>query len=140
MLQDKFPSWLYSVDQGATTIWERWNSYTKENGFCPGMNSFNHYAYGAVLDWIWGTAAGLRPGKDGGFDKSFTLAPIADRRLGSIDAKYRTRNGTIRSSWRYLEDGSVEYTFFVPDGIEADVVIGGKSRKWKSGLNKFVNK
>ena len=140
LLQHKFPSWLYSVDQGATTIWERWNSYTKENGFCPGMNSFNHYAYGAVLDWICGTAAGLRPGKDGGFDKSFTLAPIADRRLGSIDAKYRTRNGTIRSSWRCLEDGSVEYMFFVPDGIEADVVIGGKSRKWKHGLNKVVNK
>ena len=141
LLQHKFPSWLYSVDQGATTIWERWNSYTKEKGFGPvGMNSFNHYAYGAVLDWICGTAAGLRPGKDGGFDKSFTLAPIPDKRLGSIDATYRTRKGVIRSSWRYLEDGAVDYTFFVPDGIEADVVIGGKSRKWNHGLNKVVSK
>ena len=141
LLQHKFPSWLYSVDQGATTIWERWNSYTKEKGFGPvGMNSFNHYAYGAVLDWICGTAAGLRPGKDGGFDKSFTLAPIPDKRLGSIEATYRTGKGTIRSAWKYLEDGSVEYTFFVPDGIKADVTIGGKKREWKNGLNRIVTK
>ena len=104
------------------------------------MNSFNHYAYGAVLDWICGTAAGLRPSKDGGFNKSFTLAPIPDKRLGSIDATYRTRKGVIRSSWRCLEDGAVDYTFFVPDGLEADVVIGGKSRKWNHGLNKVVSK
>ena len=141
LLQHKFPSWLYSVDQGATTIWERWNSYTKEKGFGPvGMNSFNHYAYGAVLDWICGTAAGLMPGKEGGFDRSFTLAPIPDRRLGSIEATYRTAKGTIRSAWKYLEDGSVEYTFFVPEGIRADVTIDGKTREWKSGLNKIVAK
>lgn len=139
LLQHKFPSWLYSVDQGATTMWERWNSYTKEKGFGPvGMNSFNHYAYGAVLDWICGTAAGLRPGKEGGFDRSFTLAPIPDKRLGSIEATYRTAKGTIRSAWKYLDDGSVEYTFFIPDGIKAEVTIGGKKRAWKSGLNKVV--
>ena len=141
LLQHKNPSWLYSVDQGATTIWERWNSYTKEKGFGPvGMNSFNHYAYGAVLDWICGTAAGLRPGKDGGFEKSFTLAPIPDSRLGSIEATYRTQKGTIRSSWRYLKDGAVEYTFFVPDGIEVEVIIGGEKREWKNGFNKIVVK
>ena len=141
LLQHKFPSWLYSVDQGATTIWERWNSYTKEKGFGPvGMNSFNHYAYGAVLDWICGTAAGLRPGRDGGFEKSFTLAPIPDPRLGSIDATYRTGKGTIRSAWKCLADGSVEYTFFVPDGITADVIIDGRRREWKTGLNTIVTK
>ena len=141
LLQHKFPSWLYSVDQGATTFWERWNSYTKEKGFGPvGMNSFNHYAYGAVLDWICGTAAGLRPGKEGGFEKSFTLAPIPDSRLGSIEATYRTQKGTIRSAWRYLKDGSVEYTFFVPDGIEVEVMIGGEKREWKKGFNKIVAK
>ena len=141
LLQHKFPSWLYSVDQGATTIWERWNSYTKEKGFGPvSMNSFNHYAYGAVLDWICGTAAGLRPGKEGGFEKSFTLAPIPDARLGRIEATHRTTKGTICSAWRYLEDGSVEYTFFVPDGIEADVIIDGEKRAWKKGLNTIVTK
>jgi len=56
LLQHKNPSWLYSVDQGATTIWERWNSYTKKDGFGnAGMNSFNHYAYGAVLSWMYGS-------------------------------------------------------------------------------------
>jgi hypothetical protein len=62
LLQRKNPSWLYSVDQGATTIWERWNSYVKATGFGPvGMNSFNHYAYGAVLSWMYGSMAGIRP-------------------------------------------------------------------------------
>ena len=60
LLNHNFPGWLYSVDQGATTIWERWNSYRKDTGFGPvSMNSFNHYAYGAVLDWIYGTVAGI---------------------------------------------------------------------------------
>jgi alpha-L-rhamnosidase len=108
LLQHNFPSWLYSVDQGATTIWERWNSYTKEKGFGPaGMNSFNHYAYGAVLDWIYGTAAGLNPGKEGGFDRSFKLAPIPDRRLGHIEATYRTVKGTIKSAWKYLTENGM---------------------------------
>ena len=60
LFQRKNPSWLYSVDNGATTIWERWNSYTIEGGMGPkGMNSFNHYAYGAVCEWIWEVAAGI---------------------------------------------------------------------------------
>ena len=62
LLQHKNPSWLYSVDQGATTVWERWNSYSKAEGFGPvAMNSFNHYAYGAVLAWMYKTAAGIAP-------------------------------------------------------------------------------
>jgi alpha-L-rhamnosidase len=65
LLQTKDPSWLYSVRQGATTIWERWNSYTKEIGFGNvDMNSFNHYAYGAVYDWIFGKALGVRTDED----------------------------------------------------------------------------
>ena len=64
LLQDSFPSWLYSVDQGATTVWERWNGYTKEKGFGPvGMNSFNHYAYGCVAEWLFAAAAGIRQPK-----------------------------------------------------------------------------
>ena len=60
LLQRKEPSWLYSIDQGATTIWERWNSYTKEKGFGPvAMNSFDHYAYGAVLGWMYASLSGF---------------------------------------------------------------------------------
>ena len=133
LLQDKNPSWLYSVDQGATTIWERWDSYTKENGFGPAnMNSFNHYAYGAVLDWIYGTAAGIRPGPNGGFDSQFVLAPIPDERLGSISAEFRTANGRIVSSWRY-QDGKCLWHFEVPQGSVATVTYGGKTSKYATG-------
>ncbi len=133
LLQHGHPSWLYSVDQGATTIWERWNSYTKEKGFGPvGMNSFNHYAYGAVLDWIYGTAAGLKPGAKGGFDGEFTLAPIPDRRLGSLFCTYKTKNGTITSSWKY-EDGKCKWNFTVPQGSVATVTFAGKTAKYAGG-------
>ena len=133
LLQDKNPSWLYSVDQGATTIWERWDSYTKEKGFGPAdMNSFNHYAYGAVLDWICGTAAGIQPGANGGFDSRFVLAPIPDERLGSISAEFPTRNGKIVSSWRY-QDGKCLWHFEVPQGSVATVTFGGKTSEYTTG-------
>ena len=63
LFQRKNPSWLYSVDNGATTIWERWNSYMLDKGMGPqGMNSFNHYAYGCVCEWMWETMAGISAG------------------------------------------------------------------------------
>ena len=121
LLQHKNPSWLYSVDQGATTIWERWNSYTKASGFGPsGMNSFNHYAYGAVLSWMYGTMAGIRAGEDGGF-KSFTLAPIPDARMGKVDASFDSPYGTIRSAWSYDKDGKWTWTFTIPANTIATV-------------------
>jgi len=133
LLQRKNPSWLYSVDQGATTIWERWNSYTKEHGFGPvGMNSFNHYAYGAVLDWLYGTAAGIRPGENGGFDRCFILAPIPDPRLGSIHAEYKTGNGVIVSSWRY-EGNICRWHFEIPEGSVAAVTFNGGTKEYGPG-------
>ena len=120
LLQHGCPGWLYSVDQGATTIWERWDGYTKDRGFGPvAMNSFNHYAYGAVMGWMYRTMAGIRPGKKGGFE-TFELAPKPDIRIGSCVASYRTRYGTVRSSWRYV-DGKLKWSFTVPPGTTAKV-------------------
>ena len=104
LLQHKNPSWLYSVDQGATTIWERWNSYTKDKGFGPvGMNSFNHYAYGAVLAWIYKTAAGIAADPSAPGFRNIVMAPVPDRRLGWVKAKFRTPSGEIiRSESRPL--------------------------------------
>ena len=124
LLQHKNPSWLYSVDQGATTIWERWNGYTKDKGFGPvWMNSFNHYAYGAVLAWIYETAAGIQSGPSAGWD-TFVLAPIPDRRIGSVDASFRSPKGEIKSAWRY-EDGVCRWTYTIPDGTTATVRVNG---------------
>ena len=125
LLQHKNPSWLYSVDQGATTIWERWNSYTLERGFGPvGMNSFNHYAYGAVLAWIYKTAAGIAadPSKPG--FKNIVMAPKPDRRLGHVKAEYKSAAGLIRSEWAYKGD-TWTWTFTIPVDATASVTVPG---------------
>ena len=126
LLNHGFPGWLYSVDQGATTIWERWNSYTKENGFGDaGMNSFNHYAYGAVTAWMFKTMAGIQAGPEAGWDK-FVLAPRPDRRLGFCKASFRTpKGGVIKSRWRY-EGGEWIWEFTVPEGSVAEVSVPGE--------------
>ena len=128
LLNHKFPSWLYSVDQGATTIWERWNSYTKEKGFGPvGMNSFNHYAYGAVLAWIYKTAAGIAADpKNPGF-RNIIMSPKPDRRLGHVKAEYRSAAGLIRSAWRYEGEKWI-WEFTIPAGVTADVTLPGEDR------------
>ncbi len=134
LLQDKDPSWLFTVRQGATTMWERWNSYTREKGFGPvDMNSFNHYAYGSFADWLFGAAAGIRPGPDGGFDDRFELAPLPDRRLGSVEATYKTKNGVIRSAWRYHDDGTLVWEFTVPKNSVASVSFNGTTRDYPAG-------
>lgn len=120
LFQRKNPSWLYSIDNGATTIWERWNSYTLENGMGPkDMNSFNHYAYGAVCEWLWETAAGISA-VEPGFSR-ISLKPVPDIRLGGIDAEFDSPSGLIRSSWHYdhASDGTVVWTFTTP--VTADV-------------------
>ena len=134
LLQRKNPSWLYSVDQGATTVWERWNSYRRDTGFGDvAMNSFNHYAYGAVLDWMYGTMAGIQPGPKGGFDEMVELAPVPDPRLGFVEATYRNKNGVIRSAWRYGKDGRCIWKFSIPAGTRATVCVNGMCRPYKSG-------
>ena len=127
LLQRKNPSWLYSVDNGATTIWERWNSYTIENGMGPqGMNSFNHYAYGAVCQWIWECAAGIAadPAQPG--FRHIIMKPVMDKRLGSLDASFHSASGLIKSSWKCEGDGWT-WKFTVPKGATATVTLPGET-------------
>ena len=127
LFQHNFPSWLYSVDQGATTVWERWNSYTKKDGFGPvGMNSFNHYAYGAVLAWIYRTAAGIAadPAKPG--FRNIIMKPVPDRRLGFVKAEYKSAAGLIKSAWRYEGDKWI-WDFTIPEGATASVTLPGET-------------
>ena len=135
LFQRRNPSWLYSIDNGATTIWERWNSYTIENGMGPkGMNSFNHYAYGCVCQWIWETAAGIAADPaDPGF-KHIIMKPVPDKRLGSLDAEYPSAAGLIKSAWEFKGDKWV-WEFTVPDGAFATVTLPGEaeSNDYKSG-------
>jgi alpha-L-rhamnosidase len=97
LLNIEYPSWGYLVDHGATTMWERWNGDQMRGD--PSMNSYNHYAYGAVADWIYRYAAGIDAlPSDAGFHTIY-LHPTFDARLGTLDVRYQSSYGEIRSSW-----------------------------------------
>ena len=135
LFQRKNPSWLYSVDNGATTIWERWNSYMVDKGMGPkGMNSFNHYAYGCVCEWIWETAAGIASDPTTPGFKHIIMKPIPDKRLGHLTAEYQSTAGLIKSAWRYEGEKWI-WDFTIPEGATATVTLPGEteSKKYESG-------
>ncbi len=142
LFQRKNPSWLYSVDNGATTIWERWNSYMIDKGMGPsGMNSFNHYAYGCVCEWLWETAAGIASDPaEPGF-KRIIMKPVPDKRLGHVNAEYKSAAGIIKSSWKY-EGDTWTWQFTIPEGATALVTLPGETEatEYQSGsYTKTVN-
>jgi alpha-L-rhamnosidase len=135
LFQRKNPSWLYSVDNGATTIWERWNSYTLESGMGPaGMNSFNHYAYGSVCQWLWETAAGISANVAQPGFSHIVMKPLPDKRLGSLKAEYKSAAGVITSEWKYEGDKWL-WDFTVPEGATATVTLPGEteSKEYTAG-------
>ena len=135
LFQRKNPSWLYSVDNGATTIWERWNSYMVDKGMGPrGMNSFNHYAYGCVCEWIWETAAGISSDPATPGFKHIIMKPVPDKRLGHLTAEYNSAAGLIKSAWKYEGDKWI-WEFTIPEGATATVTLPGEteSKKYESG-------
>ena len=140
LFQRKNPSWLYSIDNGATTIWERWNSYMIETGMGPkGMNSFNHYAYGCVCEWIWETAAGISCDSSQPGFKNIVMKPIPDKRLGFVKAEYKSPYGLIKSEWRYEGDKWI-WDFTIPEGATASVTLPGEteSKTYTSGTYQSV--
>ena len=133
LLQDQFPSWLYSVKLGATTIWEHWDG-KNENGefWSKDMNSFNHYAYGSVADWVYEVACGITPLKPG-FEE-VKIAPIPSKKLQFLSCELETRHGKVVSSWKY-ENGKVSYEITTP--TKALVIIEGKEYNLEMGTYKF---
>ena len=138
LFQRKNPSWLYSIDNGATTIWERWNSYMKDSGMGPrGMNSFNHYAYGCVCEWIWETAAGIAADpKQPGF-KHIIMAPVPDKRLGFLKAEYKSAAGIIKSEWKYKGNKWI-WNFTIPKGATAKVTVPGETTSKEYGAGSYT--
>ncbi len=140
LFQRKNPSWLYSIDNGATTIWERWNSYTLEEGVSKyGMNSFNHYAYGCVCEWIWETVAGISCDASAPGFKHIIMRPVPDKRLGFVKAEYNSAAGLIKSAWHYKGDKWI-WKFTIPEGATASVTLPGESeaKHYESGTYKIV--
>lgn len=121
--QTEYPSWLFPVKQGATTMWERWNSYTIKEGFGDvGMNSFNHYAYGAVEEWIMSHNLGIQRDEAQPAYKHIILQPEINRNFGSAEGGFRSVYGDIRSSWTTGTEGT-EICFTVPANTSATFVL-----------------
>jgi alpha-L-rhamnosidase len=121
--QKTFPGWLFSVKNGATTIWERWDSWTPEQGFNRhGMNSFNHYAYGCVVEWFYDTIVGLRPREDAPGWKQFRIAPTPGGGLTTAAATLQTPHGTAASAWK-IAGGQMRLTVRIPPNTQADVEL-----------------
>ncbi|MGH7592852.1 MAG: alpha-L-rhamnosidase C-terminal domain-containing protein, partial [Gemmatimonadales bacterium] len=118
-----FPSWLYEVDQGATTTWERWNG---DHGN-PEMNSYSHYAFGAVGEWLYRYLGGIDEAADGvGFDR-IVIRPRWDASLDSVRAVYHSVRGTITSAWHRQADGAVAVTVTIPANTSGTVVLPGRA-------------
>ncbi|MFJ4367330.1 family 78 glycoside hydrolase catalytic domain [Streptomyces chartreusis] len=123
--QDAMPSWLYSVRNGATTIWERWNSYSKEDGFGPvDMNSFNHYSYGAIMEWMYESMAGIAKDPAHPGFRHFFLRPHLDPtgKVTRVSGAHLAPCGEIVSEWRE-DDRKLTYRAVVPANSTATLRI-----------------
>jgi alpha-L-rhamnosidase len=105
LFNETYPSWFFSINQGATTMWERWNSYSHKDGFGKaGMNSFNHYAYGAIGQWMYERIAGLAPDPEQPGYKHFFIQPLPGGPLRWAEAELETPYGSARSAWQLQGD------------------------------------
>ena len=119
---EEFPGWLYAVNKGATTIWERWNSVMPDGSLSPtGMNSLNHYSYGLVASVIYSFAAGLRNAAPGW--KKAVIEPHPNYRLRQIDLAFDSPAGTWKSAWEILPDGKLHLKITVPEGTSARIKL-----------------
>jgi alpha-L-rhamnosidase len=127
LLNEDYPSWLYAVNLGATTIWERWNSLNPDGSISStGMNSLNHYAYGSIVEWMYRDMCGLNPAVDAAGLTGFRharIAPKPDKSLQWARARYRSAAGWYESGWRIDETGLLTVDIVIPFNASAEVVL-----------------
>jgi alpha-L-rhamnosidase len=123
LLQDTYPSWLYPVKMGATTIWERWDGIKPDGTFeTPTMNSYNHYAYGAIGDWMYRVIAGIDTKTEGPGYKQIIIKPTIGGNLTSANADYETNYGKVSSHWK-LDTGNFSLDVEIPANTKATIYI-----------------
>lgn len=134
LFQNAFPSWLYTVEHGATTIWEHWDGIRDDGTiWSKDMNSYNHYSYGCVMDWIYGVAAGIRTVEEHpGFERVI-IKPTPDERMGWLNVSIETKTGVIRSKWMCRGD-KVRYEITTP--VDALIIIDGK--EYQVGKGEYI--
>ena len=135
LLQEEYPSWLYEVNHGATTVWEHWDGIRDDGTFwSTDMNSYNHYAYGSVVDWLYSAAGGIKPVEEKAGFKEVVIAPVPDKRLGSINVSLDTEYGTIKSAWHYEGD---KVCYEITTSVKATIIINGEKHLVVSGTYYF---
>jgi alpha-L-rhamnosidase len=132
--REEYPSWLYSVDQGATTIWERWDGWTEHAGFQSAeMNSFNHYSLGSIGEWFYSHVLGIRQAAGSiGFER-LEMTPSWDAAVGRASGSFESPRGLIASEWTVC-DGMLTWTVELPPGTTASVALPGVSDVRESGI------
>ena len=136
LFNETYPSWFYSINQGATTIWERWNSYSKKEGFNPqNMNSLNHYAYGAIGEWMYERIGAIAP-LEAGY-KVIRIAPKPRNPLTSASAELNTPYGKAASSWKIKEEKFI-LNITIPPNTTAKVLVPGIMVSFNE--NEFIKK
>lgn len=134
LLQQEYPSWLFSVVQGATTIWEHWDGIKQDGTFwSDDMNSYNHYAYGAIGDWLYRIVGGIDLAEPG--YKKIRIQPEFGEQFTWADASYESIQGTIAVSWKREQSGSFKMNVTIPPNTTAEVVVpvNDRSRLAESG-------
>lgn len=130
-LKEDYPSWLYAVKKGATTIWERWDSVKPDGSFDEsGMNSLNHYAYGSIGDWMYEKLAGITPAKPG--YQEIRIQPMFIQGITGVDASFDSAYGLIRSAWS-CKDGKITVDVSIPANTTAEVYLPEKEEAVKVG-------
>ncbi|RZK82135.1 MAG: alpha-L-rhamnosidase [Pedobacter sp.] len=142
LMQENYPSWLYPVKMGATTIWERWDGIKPDGSFqTADMNSFNHYAYGAIGDWMYKTMAGINPVVEQPGYKKIVIAPKPGGKISNVSAELETAYGPVKSAWT-LVDGLFKFDVTIPPNTKATVILpkSGKQEELGSGDYHFEYK
>ena len=137
LLRKEYPGWLYQVTKGATTMWEHWDGIMENGDFWSAdMNSYNHYAYGAVADWVYSDAAGINTVEEApGFEK-ILIRPVPDSRIDWLEASIETRHGYVSSRWSKQEN---MWRYEIETPVDAHIIIAGREYDVKKGRYLFFS-
>ena len=140
LLRTEYPSWLYPVTRGATTIWERWNGIKPDGSFqYPSMNSFNHYAYGAIGEWMYANLMGLKINEEYPGFKRYTLQPLFDENFDLIKGTFNSNYGKIVVDW-IRKSGKFQLVVEIPANTTSDLILNKpRDGSWKLDNNKLNN-
>lgn len=139
LLRKEAPSWLFSVTKGATTIWEHWDGIKDDGSFwSASMNSFNHYAYGSVFDWMFANIGGIKILDGGAGYRRVSISPKPDKRLGFADCGIKTAHGDLSVKWS-IDTSGTRYEISVPRGTQATLTLpSGKTVELSGGEYLFM--